>query len=206
MNSSIPSVVLYYANWCPHCVSFKPEWNKIKATLDEKGITYQEYEESQNKEAIMKANIPGYPTIKINNQIYNGARDHDSIINAVTGMSGGGTSDLINELSGIFKVNNDQPYECERSMIGGSLVNEMETILGKQDGGSEHLEDYEQLDEDINYMYDDDDDDIDIDPMYEAGNKDIEIDEYDPNENYEVKYLKYKAKYLKLRSEQEAEV
>ena len=23
-------VVLFYVDWCPHCVSTKPEWNKVQ--------------------------------------------------------------------------------------------------------------------------------------------------------------------------------
>ena len=28
------AIYFYYANWCPHCVNFKPTWNKIKEYID----------------------------------------------------------------------------------------------------------------------------------------------------------------------------
>ena len=27
------TIVLIYANWCPHCQSMKPQWNKLKNQL-----------------------------------------------------------------------------------------------------------------------------------------------------------------------------
>ena len=31
-------VVLYYADWCPHCHNFMPEWQKLTQMLNKNGI------------------------------------------------------------------------------------------------------------------------------------------------------------------------
>ena len=77
-------VILFYADWCGHCKTFKPIWEKLKGELkNNNNIEFEEYE-SDNKEIMNKFNINGYPTIKvIENNIssdYNGMRDMDSIL------------------------------------------------------------------------------------------------------------------------------
>ena len=54
-------LVLYYANWCPHCKTYLNEWKNIKNNLD---IECIEYEDKQDKEYIIKENIEYYPTLK----------------------------------------------------------------------------------------------------------------------------------------------
>ena len=59
-------IILYYANWCPHCQTMKPEWNKFSETLKtNKSVNVAEVE-SEFMEAIgpeHKANVQGFPTI-----------------------------------------------------------------------------------------------------------------------------------------------
>lgn len=68
---------LYYANWCPHCVNFKPTWNKFKEIIEKNGgkmknnkgeeikIEAYEYEDGDNKEEVQKAGVSSFPTILI---------------------------------------------------------------------------------------------------------------------------------------------
>lgn len=65
-------VSLYYANWCGHCNTFKPEWEALKNTLDQLNIEHDEFEESQNKKEVAEASIKGFPTIRISkdNSVY----------------------------------------------------------------------------------------------------------------------------------------
>jgi len=106
------SLILYYAEWCGACKSFKPEWNKIKETLDKKGIKYEEYESDRNPDIMTRDNIMAFPTIKIkdNNKIteYEGPRTHDAIVGSVTGkpnQAGGGgvLKSLIQELNNNYQ-------------------------------------------------------------------------------------------------------
>ena len=85
-------VELYYADWCPHCINFKPIWHKFKKAVDGK-IKCREYEESENKELIQQKKINGFPTIRIiiDGEIeeYTGGRDYDTFYNYVSGKLNG---------------------------------------------------------------------------------------------------------------------
>ncbi len=54
------TLVLYYADRCGHCRTFKPEWQKIKSSL---GIKCIEYEESKNAKEVDAADINGFPSL-----------------------------------------------------------------------------------------------------------------------------------------------
>ena len=69
-----PEIMFFYADWCPHCKTAKPEWNKTKEYLDENKIKNNkvycvEYDCSQKTgetEKIMNEyKIEGFPTIKL---------------------------------------------------------------------------------------------------------------------------------------------
>lgn len=80
-------LVFFYADWCPHCVSAKPEFAKVVAKMNNtkvngKNVKVQacNCEGSEvEKAAASDNNIEGFPTIKLltnTNAIdYNGARD-----------------------------------------------------------------------------------------------------------------------------------
>ena len=44
-------VELYYANWCGHCIRFKPVWNQFIKAVDGK-IKCSQYEESKEPKLI----------------------------------------------------------------------------------------------------------------------------------------------------------
>jgi thioredoxin-like negative regulator of GroEL len=95
-------IVLYYANWCPHCQVMKPEWQKFaeKYAVD-KSINVAEVE-SENLSSVgeeHRQNVEGFPTIvclnkgkpvskyqgpRTSNDIDNFARDNYTSINGVT--------------------------------------------------------------------------------------------------------------------------
>lgn len=84
-------IVLFYVDWCPHCVSSKPEWAKVvnkhnNTTVNGKNVKVQacNCEGSEAEQETANDNsIQGYPTIKAikNNETveYNGARNADAI-------------------------------------------------------------------------------------------------------------------------------
>jgi thiol-disulfide isomerase/thioredoxin len=70
----IAHLMLFYADWCPHCKTAKPEWNSLKEEYDGKNINgyivvFEEYnctdESSEVEELMNKYKIEGYPTIKL---------------------------------------------------------------------------------------------------------------------------------------------
>jgi thiol-disulfide isomerase/thioredoxin len=75
----MPSInyTLYFANWCGHCVTFKPEWDKFAEHVKSSGnningvkINVERIEDSElgssaNAPTINGKKIMGYPTVKI---------------------------------------------------------------------------------------------------------------------------------------------
>lgn len=87
-------IIFFYADWCPHCVSSKPEWKKVQdmdgANVNGKKVNVRACNcEGSNveKEAARDNNVEGYPTIKLvkNNEVvdYNGERNAEAIKNFV---------------------------------------------------------------------------------------------------------------------------
>jgi len=73
-NSKDAEIMFFYVDWCPHCKTALPEWNKFKDEMngtEVKGYVIQciEYnctsETAEITNLIDKYNIEGYPTIKL---------------------------------------------------------------------------------------------------------------------------------------------
>jgi|TARA_B110000285_G_scaffold230527_1_gene297317 thiol-disulfide isomerase/thioredoxin len=83
--------VFFYADWCPHCVSAKPEWSKLvkkhhNTTQNGKNVKVHACnceEEGVQKESATDNQVEGYPTIKCikNNETvdYSGPREFESL-------------------------------------------------------------------------------------------------------------------------------
>jgi len=66
---------LFYATWCGHCKTFKPQWNILKEEVKQHGgkhgninIIVDEYEDSNlppEGAKIQGKDIRGYPTVKL---------------------------------------------------------------------------------------------------------------------------------------------
>ena len=68
------NITLYHATWCGHCISFLPEWEKIKKEKSDK-ISFNEYEseEVEAKNATIDGKpLQGFPSIKITFKDSNG--------------------------------------------------------------------------------------------------------------------------------------
>ena len=83
-------VIFFYADWCPHCVSAKPEWARVQE-MDGQNVNGKTVNvracncEGSNveRETARDNNVEGYPTIKLlkNNEVidYNGERNANAI-------------------------------------------------------------------------------------------------------------------------------
>jgi thiol-disulfide isomerase/thioredoxin len=67
-------LMLFYADWCPHCKTAKPVWNELKTQYQNKTINgYQVIftdvncttESAETEQMMNKYNIEGFPTIKL---------------------------------------------------------------------------------------------------------------------------------------------
>lgn len=89
IHQSSPTLVLFYADWCPHCTNFKPTWENVKRILKDSDIKTMEFENDKDASEIQKVNdIKGYPELRYypqgypsNNYVsYSGDRSEESVI------------------------------------------------------------------------------------------------------------------------------
>ena len=83
-------VALFYAEWCGHCKTMKPEYEKATSALNGsknpkgKTLRFEKVDCDENKELAKKYDVSGYPTIKILNDDgtqddYDGARSFEGL-------------------------------------------------------------------------------------------------------------------------------
>ena len=61
-------MILYYADWCGHCQTMKPEWNKVvKKMKTNNNVNIAEVESKHIDNLVNKPTIQGFPTIKMYN-------------------------------------------------------------------------------------------------------------------------------------------
>ena len=61
-------MVLYYADWCGHCQTMKPEWQKVVNKMKTTNIVnVAEVESNHINSLINKPQVNGFPTIKMYN-------------------------------------------------------------------------------------------------------------------------------------------
>jgi thiol-disulfide isomerase/thioredoxin len=69
-----PTLMFFYTDWCPHCKTAKPEWEKLKQkyqgkTINGSPILFEDVncttETPDVEQTITKYKIEGYPTIKL---------------------------------------------------------------------------------------------------------------------------------------------
>ena len=83
-------VALFYADWCPHCVSFKPHFKKAMSALngktskDGKKLRLEMVDCDADKTISRKYDVNGFPTVKLINDNgvnveYDGERSYDGL-------------------------------------------------------------------------------------------------------------------------------
>lgn len=82
----VDTFALYYADWCPHCKTVKPEFKKLadkgSVQVNGKTVFVKMFEADTNPEDIQKAGVKGFPTFKLHKADgktveYNGERNMD---------------------------------------------------------------------------------------------------------------------------------
>jgi thiol-disulfide isomerase/thioredoxin len=94
-NPSECVVALFYADWCPHCVDFKPIFEKAKEMMDKKTckapkqkgktLRFELVDCVANPDLAEKYKVKGFPTVKLitdsDIEEYSAGRDLDSMNN-----------------------------------------------------------------------------------------------------------------------------
>ena len=82
-------IMLFKADWCGHCKSFKPTWTQLENQFNKK-FNFITYDNEINKDVVEKMKVNGFPTImfKDGNEIqeYNGSREYDALSNILTNL------------------------------------------------------------------------------------------------------------------------
>ena len=88
-------MVLFFVNWCPHCKTFKPTWEKASSelnntTVNGKSVRFVSVDCEEKPELGEKYNVEGYPTIKVftegNVEEYDGDRSLSGIKSYVNSL------------------------------------------------------------------------------------------------------------------------
>ena len=84
VNPIKPQIILYHANWCPHCKNFLPIWNEFKNKVNNnKKCDIVDYDCAETECNV--TDVPGYPTIikQIGDERieYEGPRTVDGLMN-----------------------------------------------------------------------------------------------------------------------------
>lgn len=89
VNGDKLSIMLYYADWCPHCAFFKPTWNKLYNDnfKNSRSVCFIQVEHSDMNNIPKKysKNVMGFPSIHLlkNGKViseYSGSRDTSSLL------------------------------------------------------------------------------------------------------------------------------
>ena len=75
INPNLPTIILYFKDWCGHCKQFKPVWKEFINITDKKSINIVM---TDNDDIIRENNIDGFPTVELqingNKATFNGDR------------------------------------------------------------------------------------------------------------------------------------
>jgi thiol-disulfide isomerase/thioredoxin len=91
------TITLYYANWCGHCRNFKPEWEKIKREMREKGWHVEEWDiDAKGLKIKGGAEIKSVPCVSFTGGdgvpiLYKGTMSASNISESASNIVGGST-------------------------------------------------------------------------------------------------------------------
>ena len=72
--------ILYYVDWCPHCKTVKPEWEKLEKDTTLKNVVIDRVNCEEDEKAAEENNIEGFPTILFSKngkvEAYEGGREY----------------------------------------------------------------------------------------------------------------------------------
>jgi thiol-disulfide isomerase/thioredoxin len=87
INPDLPSIVLFYKDWCGHCKQFKPVWNEFTKITDKKYINVLMTDDDK---IIKNNNVDGFPTVKFfkdgESDVYSGERTVSGLSDFVNGI------------------------------------------------------------------------------------------------------------------------
>jgi thiol-disulfide isomerase/thioredoxin len=81
-NKEKATLYLFKAEWCPHCISFKPTWENLIKNFESK-VNFVMYDSEKNASECKENKIEGYPTLILKTKSkaieFVGHRDFNSV-------------------------------------------------------------------------------------------------------------------------------
>ena len=86
VKGTTPKMVLYYANWCPHCEKMLPDWDRMKSQANEKGLNVEveKHDCAVEEELAEEKGINAFPEIRLEKgeefETYEGPRTTEGLM------------------------------------------------------------------------------------------------------------------------------
>jgi thioredoxin-like negative regulator of GroEL len=89
-NNSKSTVILFKADWCGHCKTFKPTWEKISEIYNKK-FNFVTYDADKQTEKFKEYKVDAFPTVLVKNgnnlMSYEGDRSFDDLNNFIQSIN-----------------------------------------------------------------------------------------------------------------------
>ena len=108
-------MVFYYADWCGHCQTMKPEWETVANKLsNSNNLNIAEVNSDYINDLLMKPQINGFPTIKMYNQGAERANFDDERIAEKIEQFAMSNSPIIRMIKKIRKIQKSQKKKASK--------------------------------------------------------------------------------------------
>ena len=79
-------IYLFKADWCPHGVGFKPDWEKLQKNFGQK-YKFITYDGDKDKDKVAEWKVQGFPTIMVKKEKeileYLGPNEYNSVLDFI---------------------------------------------------------------------------------------------------------------------------
>jgi len=88
-NLNIPTLMLFHADWCGHCQSFMPTFDKFSENINKNKLNIIKFNADTNKKYVSAFNVEGFPTLLLHDPNskrfidYNGDRSMGDLVKFV---------------------------------------------------------------------------------------------------------------------------
>jgi protein disulfide-isomerase-like protein len=88
-NLQNPTLMLFHATWCGHCIRFVPEFDKFSNNINKSKLNVVKFDADVDKSHVKSFNVEGFPTVLLHDPKtkkfinYNGNRTINDLVKFV---------------------------------------------------------------------------------------------------------------------------